>query len=499
MAGISPSRDAPSLSPSSLKRHQQESPPLQSPKRGRPARTPALPPPPLRKLLPKPTYSNAVQPEYIPTQDPRPLPKTDKRSLRARQSSPCTAKQVLIEDYESRKTAAIRFPPTLSNHSTRLAIRQFQSHVDNVVASTKDVCASCGLFISSGNLKRLHHSHPILLSAFESHILVASDLDHCGKREHYFNFCMTCYRQIIESKPPKFGSTSQINVCTCQNYPDALNDLTLVEEAVIARAHPVISILKLRPAGASLSASYQRIRGHAVVLPQNPGPLLTLLPSSSLELHDVIRVVWAGKRPHTEGDIRPFGRIRKNKILEALIWLRENNPLYGDIDINHTLLDNWEDEFVPTGIVNRVLRCDPDSEEREGYAANLESDNYENELHSAVNDAGLNDSGLLSGCLYTDADDAREHPTMKLVSAVTNYKRGAALSDNVDLPILTYKNSGRPIPLNDWENPNYFTSAFPTLFPFGIGGHLGSCTDGKTAKISLQAWGKWALSHHSRR
>lgn len=156
---------------------------------------------------------------------------------------------------------------------------------------------------------------------------------------------MTCYRQIIESKPLKFGSISQINVCTCQNYPDAFNDLTLLDEAANAYAHPVISILTLRPAEASFSVSYQRVRGYAVVLPQNPGLLLNLLPSPSLELHDIIQVVWIRKKPHTEGVICPFRHVRKNKILKALIWLRENNPFYGDINLNHTLLDNWEDKL----------------------------------------------------------------------------------------------------------------------------------------------------------
>lgn len=36
----------------------------------------------------------------------------------------------------------------------------------------------------------------------------------------------------------------------------------------------------------SISVSYQWIRGHAVVLPQNLGPLLDILPSSNLVLHD---------------------------------------------------------------------------------------------------------------------------------------------------------------------------------------------------------------------
>lgn len=181
---------------------------------------------------------------------------------------------------------------------------------------------------------------------------MAFDLDHCGKRKHYFNFYIICYHQIIESKPPKFGSISQINVCMCQNYPDALNNLTLVEKAVIACAYLVISILKLRPIGVS---SHQQVPEHEVVLTHNPGPLFTLLPSSSLVLHDVFRVVWARKMPHTKSEICFFGRIRKNKILEALIWLKENNPLYGNIDINHTLLDNWKDKFIPTGIVNCIF------------------------------------------------------------------------------------------------------------------------------------------------
>ena len=134
-----------------------------------------------------------------------------------------------------------------------------------------------------------------------------SDLDKCGRRRYEFLFCKTCYRRILESNPPKFGSTSQIYDCAFQSYPAALDGLTVVKEAVITHAHPLISILKLRPAGASFSASYQRIQKYWVVLQRNPGPLLTLLPSSSLKLHDIIQVVWAGKRPHTEAGIHPFG------------------------------------------------------------------------------------------------------------------------------------------------------------------------------------------------
>ena len=48
---------------------------------------------------------------------------------------------------------------------------------------------------------------------------------------------------------------------------------------------------------------------------------------------------------------------------------------------------------------------------------------------------------------------------------------------------------------NSWEDPQYLTTSFPTLFPTGLGGHL----DERSVKVSLEAFGKWALSHHSRR
>ena len=47
---------------------------------------------------------------------------------------------------------------------------------------------------------------------------------------------------------------------------------------------------------------------------------------------------------------------------------------------------------------------------------------------------------------------------------------------------------------NSWEDPQYLATSFPTLFPTGLGGHL----DERTVKVSLEAFGKWALSHSRR-
>ena len=64
-----------------------------------------------------------------------------------------------------------------------------------------------------------------------------------------------------------------------------LEDLTLTEECAIARSHPIGTILKLKPNGFRSPAAYNAINGHMVNIPQNPGPLLDILPSPTLQFH----------------------------------------------------------------------------------------------------------------------------------------------------------------------------------------------------------------------
>jgi hypothetical protein len=52
--------------------------------------------------------------------------------------------------------------------------------------------------------------------------------------------------------------------------------------------------------------------------------------------------------------------------------------------------------------------------------------------------------------------------------------------------------------MNDWQDQEYFTGSFPTLFPLGFGGHLAESQE-RPVSVSLKKWAEWALSHHSRR
>jgi hypothetical protein len=46
--------------------------------------------------------------------------------------------------------------------------------------------------------------------------------------------------------------------------------------------------------------------------------------------------------------------------------------------------------------------------------------------------------------------------------------------------------NGTQILMNDYEDVEYFTTAFPTLFPYGRGGHM-PASDERSIPVSLEA------------
>jgi hypothetical protein len=76
---------------------------------------------------------------------------------------------------------------------------------------------------------------------------------------------------------------------------------------------------------------------------------------------------------------------------------------------------------------------------------------------------------------------------------------GGVGSSSVDPPLLhvSYQTAHELPLINSYTDPGYFTAAFPTLFPFGIGGHLGDVNGSRPETISLQTFAKYTMLHHS--
>jgi hypothetical protein len=371
----------------------------------------ACPQPPKRQKIANFSVASPVQP--IASALPLAL-----APLRPPRSVPLTPIQ-LIKDHEKRARATAQFPPQISDSCIRDSISRFEDHVADAIAATQKICGSCGGFIDQ-DVFQLSKDDP-LLQLFSIEPGLPLRLDSCALFENNYQFCQLCHTAIQQRCPPKFSALNAVNVSFCQDYPWILKDLTLTEECLIARCHPIASILKLRPNGAFNPAAYNRLRGHIIVLPQEPGPLLDILPSPEVKLCEKIMVVWLGDRPPTTDDLKPYLEVRKGVVLRALQWLRFYNRLYSQITVNQELLDSWADSFIPRDLEDSVIHCENDHKEREGYAANIEAENCENDLQQVLDNEA---SDLISsGCVYTDVNSARQLPTLQLLSAMLNLEK----------------------------------------------------------------------------
>jgi hypothetical protein len=260
--------------------------------------------------------------------------------------------------------------------------------------------------------------------------------------------------------------------------------------------------VKLRPGGRASPVNYHALRGHFIVIPQDPGPLLQILPSPELRLHNLIKVFWLGSRPPTDADLNPFLLVRKQQVLAALHYLVSHNHLYRDVTVNHPMVDEWNDDFIPTELRDSIVCVDEaDHHEREGYTVNLQEGNYENDFHAAEDDAcdPRGSAPLLTGSVTTDINAERQNPDLRnldtLFDLVTSRSQVTDRPEHRRTPLIRYTIRGKTTLLNHWDDPRYFTAAFPTLFPTGVGGHL----EQRTTSVSMAAFAEWALTHHSRR
>jgi len=305
-----------------------------------------------------------------------------------------------------------------------------------------------------------------------------------------------------------------MNVTMCQDYPSELKDLTPVEECLIAKCHPIGTILKLRPGGHSTPANYHALRGHMIVIPQNPEPLLQILPSPDLKLQNLIKVFWLGNQPPTNQDLKPYLQVRKDKVLAALTYLVRHNQLYRDLTINYDMMEEWPNDFIPSEITDNLTNLpNSDHQEREGYTVSLQSGNYENDFQAAQSEPfpADNNNQLLTGSVYTDINAERVDPQVQMIDALLGLisdspsQQHETLSPEEDtsqnsqqrnkIPMISYAICGQATLMSSWEAHHYFTGAFPTLFPKGFGGHL----DTRPSKVSLEAFAQWTMNHHSGR
>jgi hypothetical protein len=136
--------------------------------------------------------------------------------------------------------------------------------------------------------------------------------------------CQRCHK---EKKPKKFSKDNNMDP---GEVPDELCDLTEIEEMLVARVFPVMSVYRLRE-------GQHGYRGNVINFPQDVQEFASRLPRYP-SLLDVLVI-----RHQSASNAEAFKdfRVRRNKVTQALIWLKQNNRYYALVNALIRALTSW--------------------------------------------------------------------------------------------------------------------------------------------------------------
>ncbi len=140
---------------------------------------------------------------------------------------------------------------------------------------------------------------------------------------------------------------NQLSIPCHHLYPAELSSLTPVEEKLIAIgiSYCLVTKFHIDPESQKpTNVNYQKlVKGHVTVFANDVVGVSRILPPSIDDVVKQIRVIWVGLNTPKPKDISRLMLVSRNCVSQALLWLKENNLLYKDIEINLEEMRQWQD------------------------------------------------------------------------------------------------------------------------------------------------------------
>ena len=160
----------------------------------------------------------------------------------------------------------------------------------------------------------------------------------------YCDVCIECWSSLAKEKVPKFSPANKIRT---GNVPDQLQNLTIPEQRLIALYQHNSCIVKLHSSFHSTNTAQSALKGNCISFPQDVINIATILPLELDDLCDSLKIIFVGCRTPLKHQLKNILTVRKTKVLEALQWLNQNNPLYQYITINQSTINKLPEDDVP--------------------------------------------------------------------------------------------------------------------------------------------------------
>ncbi len=280
--------------------------------------------------------------------------------------------------------------------------------------------------------------------------------------------CLDCAENVRRRKLPK---KSMANGLWLGQVPTELSDLTFAEQLLIAR-------VRINRFAVKVESGMQKTKCNIIAF-QNPVPqIYDTLPPPTSDIEETFAVMFIRSKPPTEKDFDeiPLYHVRQKKVQEALEWLKLNHIDYENMFISHENLSQYPVNGAPVPVI--ILKPEDihtnkhpestsvnDTEKEEGVSEG----SYVAVVH------GLTEDGAPIKTWSELAGDALSH-----------------LQTGEKLLVLGHTDT----PESLFKNPTLYSSAFPWLFPYGLGS---IDNNNRTTKISAKLHKGHLLMYHDKR
>ena len=212
--------------------------------------------------------------------------------------------------------------------------------------------------------------------------------------------CLTCHKTLKSGRVP---AQCKANRMALDEILDELKDLNNLELHIICKRILFMKLVKL-PRG-----KQKGIKGAAVNVPADLGPACTLLPKLPTDAH-IVSLKLKRKLEYKQAYLHDT--IRPEKVITALHYLKNNNPLYADIEINEDWIRGWQD--ADNDLYTRVFAHEGDN----GISVNSDKQGCSTQKHMPdinCDDAGVNNINE-SDCDNSDSESnqAKENNTNEI-------------------------------------------------------------------------------------
>jgi len=207
----------------------------------------------------------------------------------------------------------------------------------------------------------LHPAHDL----YSNRLLQPEAVEVDGPRT-IVSVCLACLDELRKpgDKPPQYSLANRLWI---GRILWQLQVLTFPEQLLIAHLYPRVFVFKLFPKrqGSVRQASglQNAMRGNVSTYDMPMDGISTmiqgnLMPRRPAVLASLITVTFIGLGDLPKAWIHSTFRVRRKVVHDALLWLKENNPYYAEIDISASHLEELPEDDVPEEVMDIICQSD---------------------------------------------------------------------------------------------------------------------------------------------